>query len=45
MRLACAKARLYHEVIEARLGRIIEVDLKHEQLSWKINEDHPKNRS
>jgi len=35
-----AKARLYHEVIEARLGRIIEVDLKHEQLSWKINEDH-----
>ncbi|MDN5782805.1 MAG: IS1634 family transposase, partial [Luteimonas sp.] len=37
---AGAKARLYHEVIEARLGRIIEVDLKHEQLSWKINEDH-----
>ena len=37
---AGAKARLYHEVIEARLGRIIEVDLKHEQLSWKVNEDH-----
>ena len=37
---AGTKARLYHEVIEARLGRIIEVDLKHEQLSWKINEDH-----
>ncbi len=37
---AGAKARLYHEVIEARLGRIIEVDLKHEQLSWKINEAH-----
>ena len=37
---AGAKARLYHEVIEARLGRIIEVDLKHEQLSWKINDAH-----
>ena len=37
---AGAKARLYHEVIEARLGRIIEVDLKHEQLSWQINEAH-----
>lgn len=35
---AGAKARLYHEVLEARLGRIIEVDLKHEQLSWRINE-------
>jgi len=35
---AGAKARLYHEVLEARLGRIIEVDLKHEQLSWQINE-------
>ena len=34
------KTRLHHEGIEARLGRIIEVDLKHEQLSWKINEDH-----
>ena len=37
---AGAKARLYHEVIDARLGRIIEVDLKHEQLSWSINEAH-----
>jgi transposase len=37
---AGAKARLYHEVLEARLGRIIEVDLKHEQLSWQINEAH-----
>ena len=37
---AGAKARLYHEVIEARLGRIVEVDLKHEQLSWKINDAH-----
>ena len=37
---AGAKARLHHEVIEARLGRIIEVDLKHEQLSWKINDAH-----
>ena len=37
---AGAKARLYHEVIEARLGRIIEVDLKHEKLSWKINDAH-----
>jgi transposase len=37
---AGAKARLYHEVLEARLARIIEVDLKHEQLSWKINEAH-----
>jgi len=37
---AGAKARLHHEVIEARLGRIIEVDLKHEQLSWKINDTH-----
>ena len=36
---AGAKARLYHEVIEARLGRIIEVDLKHAQLSWRVNED------
>ncbi len=36
---AGAKARLYHEVIEARLGRIIEVDLKHEQLSWQVNEE------
>jgi transposase len=35
---AGAKARLYHEVLEARLGRIIEVDLKHTQLSWQINE-------
>jgi len=31
---AGARARLYHEVIEARLGRIIKVDLKNEQLSW-----------
>ena len=30
---AGARARLYHEVIEARLGRIIKVDLKNEQLS------------
>jgi len=37
---AGAKARLYHEVIDARLGRIIEVDLKHEQLSWSINAAH-----
>lgn len=37
---AGAKARLYHEVIDARLGRIIEVDLKHEQLSWSINDAH-----
>ena len=36
---AGARARLYHEVIEARLGRIIKVDLKNEQLSWDINED------
>lgn len=35
---AGARARLYHEVIEARLGRIIKVDLKNEQLSWDINE-------
>ena len=34
-----ARARLYREVIEARLGRIIKVDLKNEQLSWDINED------
>ena len=26
--------------IEARLGRIIEVDLQSEQLTWQINEDH-----
>lgn len=37
---AGAKARLYHEVIDARLGRIIEVDLKSEQLSWSLNEAH-----
>jgi transposase len=37
---AGAKARLFHEVMDARLGRIIEVDLKHEQLSWTINEAH-----
>ena len=37
---AGAKARLYREVIEARLGRIIEVDLQSEQLTWQINEDH-----
>jgi len=37
---AGAKARLHHEVIEARLSRIIEVDRKHEQLSWKINDAH-----
>ena len=36
---AGARAWLYHEVIEARLGRIIKVDLKNEQLSWDINED------
>jgi len=36
---AGARARLYHEVIEARLGRIIKVDLKNEQLSWDIHED------
>jgi transposase len=36
---AGARARLYHEVIEARLGRIIKVDLKNEQLSWDVNED------
>jgi hypothetical protein len=37
---AGTKARLFHEVMDARLGRIIEVDLKHEQLSWTINEAH-----
>ena len=35
---AGARARLYHEVLEARLGRIIKVDLKNERLSWEINE-------
>jgi hypothetical protein len=35
---AGAKARLFHEAIDARLGRIIEVDLRHEQLSWSLNE-------
>jgi len=35
---AGAKARLYHEVLEARLSRIVEVDLKHDRLSWQINE-------
>ncbi len=37
---AGAKARLYREVIEAQLGRIIEVDLQSEQLTWQVNEDH-----
>ena len=36
---AGAKARLYHEVLEARLGRIIKVDLRHEQLSWSFDEE------
>ena len=36
---AGARARLYHEVIEAGLGRIIKVDLKNEPLSWDLNED------
>ena len=36
---AGAKARLYHEVIEARLGHIVKVDLRHEQLSWSIDEE------
>ena len=36
---AGARARLYHEVIEARLGRIIKVNLKNERLSWDIYED------
>ena len=37
---AGAKARLYREVIEARLGHIIEVDLQSEQLTWQVNECH-----
>lgn len=36
---AGAKARLYHEVIEARLGHIVKVDLHHDQLSWTIADD------
>lgn len=36
---ARAKARLYHEVLEARLGHIVKVDLGHEQLSWSIDEE------
>lgn len=35
---AGAKARLYHEVLDARLGNIVKVDLRHEQLSWSIDE-------
>ena len=35
---AGAKARLYHEVLEARLGHIVKVDLRHDQLSWSVNE-------
>ncbi len=34
-----AKARLYHEVLDAWLGHIIKVDLRHEHLSWSIDED------
>jgi len=37
---AGAKARLYREVIEARLGRIIEVDLQSGQLTRQVNEGH-----
>ncbi len=35
---AGAKARLYHEALEARLGHIVKVDLRHDQLSWSVNE-------
>lgn len=35
---AGAKARLYHEVLDARLGNLVKVDLGHEQLSWSIDE-------
>lgn len=32
-----AKARLFHEVSEARLSKIIEVDLKSDLFAWRVN--------
>lgn len=37
-----AKARLYHEVCEAHLARIVKVDLKSELFSYSIDEDARK---
>ena len=36
---AGAKAQLYDEVLDARLGNIVKVDLRHERLSWSIDEE------
>jgi hypothetical protein len=36
---AGAKARLYHEALDARLGHIVRVDLGHDQLSWSIDDE------
>ncbi len=36
---AGAKARLHHEVLEAHLAHIVKVDLRHDQLSWSVNDE------